>query len=557
MPSQINNLVTNIDEDYPVAGIDNDTQGFRDNFDIIKTSLAFAGQEITVLQDTTVKTIGDNDFSGNLIINADLSGVTENAVALAPISNPEIATNVINFRDGSYQQVIVNIPDADITVEWGPTAASTLEAERYAKVILELSTDEPEAEYGLTFSNPDGAIKYSNNFPFNFKVTTNPKLIEISTRTGGDTIFVEYMGEYLNREDLPILLNEVVSSLAELITDVDVSNAQNGQILKYIGSTQTWTASNNISRLSELLGDVNISVTPTNGQVLKYNGTTSKWEPGTDNNNIVISSLSGLITDVSINSPQNNQVIKYNSSSNKWENASFEEKIITHIVKIVEDESGDQEVFEIDGNQIKTSAGIINSISFEIGNKYVFDLSHPSNSVGRLKFSTTPDTSVPSSITPYSAGVTEIGTAGQAGARTEILISETTPDILYIYGDELPDNIDTSGLGGSVPIQKISKNFTGVDNILTNEAALDLNRSVSAITSTVAQISTLAAGVSGQTKTIVMQQNGGNMIVTVSNAGWKATGSGTITLDTIGKSCTLQYINDKWFCVGNNGATFA
>lgn len=197
MPSQINSLVTNIDEDYPVAGIDNDTQGFRDNFDIIKTSLAFAGQEITELQDTTVKTTIDNDFSGNLIINADLSGVTENAVALAPITNSEIATNVINFRDGSYQQVIVNIPDADITVEWGPTAASTLEAERYAKVILELSTDEAEAEYGLTFSNPDGAVKYSNNFPFNFKVTTNPQLIEISTRTGGDTIFVEYLGEYL------------------------------------------------------------------------------------------------------------------------------------------------------------------------------------------------------------------------------------------------------------------------------------------------------------------------------------------------------------------------
>ena len=29
-----------LDGNYPVAGVDNDTQGFRDNFTIIKTGLA-------------------------------------------------------------------------------------------------------------------------------------------------------------------------------------------------------------------------------------------------------------------------------------------------------------------------------------------------------------------------------------------------------------------------------------------------------------------------------------------------------------------------------------
>jgi hypothetical protein len=69
--------------------------------------------------------------------------------------------------------------------------------------------------------------------------------------------------------------------------------------------------------------------------------------------------------------------------------------------------------------------------------------------------------------------------------------------------------------------------------------------------------STLAAGNEGQIKTLVMESYGGSMQVTVSNAGWKNSGSGTLTLNALGAAATLQFINGKWFCIGNNGATFA
>ena len=36
-----NIISSTIDDTYPVAGIDNDTQGFRDNFNIIKTWLLY------------------------------------------------------------------------------------------------------------------------------------------------------------------------------------------------------------------------------------------------------------------------------------------------------------------------------------------------------------------------------------------------------------------------------------------------------------------------------------------------------------------------------------
>ena len=45
-----NIISSTIDGAYPVAGQDNDSQGFRDNFTVIKTGLATANTEITALQ---------------------------------------------------------------------------------------------------------------------------------------------------------------------------------------------------------------------------------------------------------------------------------------------------------------------------------------------------------------------------------------------------------------------------------------------------------------------------------------------------------------------------
>jgi hypothetical protein len=72
-----------------------------------------------------------------------------------------------------------------------------------------------------------------------------------------------------------------------------------------------------------------------------------------------------------------------------------------------------------------------------------------------------------------------------------------------------------------------------------------------------AATATLAAGYNGQIKTIMMLADGGDMVVTVTNAGWKTSGTGSITFNDIGDAVTLQYINSKWFCVGNNGTVFA
>lgn len=92
---------------------------------------------------------------------------------------------------------------------------------------------------------------------------------------------------------------------------------------------------------------------------------------------------------------------------------------------------------------------------------------------------------------------------------------------------------------------------------LADAGAANLLLTASYFTTTTAETATLAAGTAGQVKTFMMVGDGGDMVITVTNAGWKSSGTGTMTFDAIGDGCTLQYVNSKWFCIGNNGVVFA
>ena len=47
-----------------------------------------------------------------------------------------------------------------------------------------------------------------------------------------------------------------------------------------------------------------------------------------------------------------------------------------------------------------------------------------------------------------------------------------------------------------------------------------------------------------------MQEDNGDMVVTVTNAAWG--GSSTLTLSEQGAACTLQYINSQWYVIGSS-----
>ena len=100
----------------------------------------------------------------------------------------------------------------------------------------------------------------------------------------------------------------------------------------------------------------------------------------------------------------------------------------------------------------------------------------------------------------------------------------------------------------------LNLSYNGSDDV-ANGGNIRLDTAVSYFSTEASESATLAAGKEGQVKTLMMKAYTGNMVVSVANAGWKTSGTGTITFDRVGDSCTLQYVSDRWFVIGNNGCT--
>jgi hypothetical protein len=140
-----------------------------------------------------------------------------------------------------------------------------------------------------------------------------------------------------------------------------------------------------------------------------------------------------------------------------------------------------------------------------------------------------------------NSGVTSVGLTS-----TSLTISSSPVTTTGTITINLPSNVVVTGqliLNGSED--------------LADAGAVNLAVTASYFSTSVASTATLGAGTSGQIKTFMMLADGGDMVITVTNAGWQSSGTGTMTFGNIGDACTLQYITSKWFCVGNNGAVFA
>ena len=149
------------------------------------------------------------------------------------------------------------------------------------------------------------------------------------------------------------------------------------------------------------------------------------------------------------------------------------------------------------------------------------------------------------------------------------VVGTTTPfkqaDIRFNNGVKLVANVaNTISIGANLTVTGTAStgnlNSTGVLSLNSSEdladaAAANLQVTASYFTTVVAETATLAAGTAGQIKTFMMNGTSGDMVITVTNPGWG--GAGTMTFSAIGDGCTLQYINSKWFCIGNNGVVFA
>ena len=193
-------VFSTINENFPVAGQDNDTQVFRDNFNSIKTALSTAKTEITDLQDNTARTDQTTDFLYNTVTSVTLKDayLTKKDYGSTLVGS----TQEVSFKEAMYH-IIKFGANYDLTFIEFPTAAVGEEGfGKIGKATLEIYGDGTKRK--ITFAMSGVTVKKKSNFPaltevgsHDVEVTsaTNPVVVEV-WQHNADVIFLNYVGQF-------------------------------------------------------------------------------------------------------------------------------------------------------------------------------------------------------------------------------------------------------------------------------------------------------------------------------------------------------------------------
>ena len=177
----------NIDGTYPIAGQDNDSQGFRDNFTNIKNNFTFAYDELT-------------DLQSKAVLKSALSGGSlSNDMAYAQLISPQLLKSVetvnnlgtktgsftISWADGHFQYYTTSGNTTLAFSNW-PTSAY------YTKLRLQITTDTTNrtvtfpSAVSVGLADIQGAAGQVITLP-----TAGVYLFELTTLDNGSTITIQ------------------------------------------------------------------------------------------------------------------------------------------------------------------------------------------------------------------------------------------------------------------------------------------------------------------------------------------------------------------------------
>ena len=232
-----------IDANYPVPGVNNNSQGFRTNFAAIKNNLTVAGNEISDLQNKAVLksaltgTSLNNDMANALISNASVQG---------------FRSTTFNLGDNLANTVIVDLTNGD--VQYGTiTADVQIEFARWAP-----AGTQSNVELRLSIANTGAVI----NFPAN----VNEGLVTIDNYQGNGATPGGNVTLPVTTDEVHYRFSTIDCGDTVTITPVNLPRQAN-QIVKRI-------INNSIGRLGDVAGDVCVgsggsvsSITVTDGGI--------------------------------------------------------------------------------------------------------------------------------------------------------------------------------------------------------------------------------------------------------------------------------------------------
>jgi len=158
---------------------------------------------------------------------------------------------------------------------------------------------------------------------------------------------------------------------------------------------------------------------------------------------------------------------------------------------------------------IQGQSGVSPALSLVRGLTYKFDQSSASNDTHQLRFSTTPNGTWGGGE-EYIVGVTKVGTAGTAGAYTQITVADDAPALYYYC-------VNHSGMGGTaIPPGASTYAITPAANTIDEGSSLTINvTTTNVLNGTILYWSASNAGdFAASTGTVAITNNAGSFTIT-------------------------------------------
>jgi hypothetical protein len=196
-----------IDPDFPVPGQDNESQGFRDNFALIRSALQVAQGELSDLQQKAVLKTNlsnqtlDNNMNGSTIINSKMSSMVETVYgSTSPINlNPSIEGVTVDFEFGHYHHYVVGGNITFRLSSWPLYLDQGLAKIRIELVSKDAGAYEVNFTSSVTPTGSSGTIKFDQDWPATLIVDSpnDPVILEFWSRNGGATVYAKYLGKFI------------------------------------------------------------------------------------------------------------------------------------------------------------------------------------------------------------------------------------------------------------------------------------------------------------------------------------------------------------------------
>lgn len=238
MASNIN--ANNIDGFYPVAGQDNDSQGFRDNFTNTRTNFQFAADEITDLQDKVIVKAplqggGNieviNNMGGQPLINFEARNVKYTSVNLGTVTGSQN----IDYALGSYYKLITGGSVNLSFINW-PTEGATPDTP-FGEVTVEVTVNNVAHTITLTsgsaWKNAVGVqgAAVSGSTAVITVPTTGVYRFTVSTDDGGSALTLSEVNQQIQPfNNSQEVANIAVSNVVSVGTTVSVFDTTNGNL---------------------------------------------------------------------------------------------------------------------------------------------------------------------------------------------------------------------------------------------------------------------------------------------------------------------------------------